>query len=324
MDSVTHLAGSSRDAFLAAVDSALDDELRPAGTGERARLATAAGHLALAGEAKRARPGLCFSLGSAIGVRDVGALVDAAVGIELIHTASLLHDDVVDGDVVRRGRPTINASAGNAVAVLTGDFVLARALGRLRAWPALLAQAIDVLEQMTVAALVEIEARGDAAFDEARWRAMAAGKTGVLFGLCGAAAGFAAADAGRGARFFAAGVHLGVAFQIADDVEDLPGGDDVKERNPSFPVVAAAARSERVRGLLLEAWSSDRAPDAAQIDLLSREVMKAGGLRTALDAARLEVEHARRAFGPDGRHATIAAVLGWADALVERAAQEAA
>lgn len=328
MDAATQLAGSSREALLAAVEAALDAELRPAGAPERARLAAAARHLALAGEAKRARPALCFSLASAIGARDLAALVDAAVGIELVHTASLLHDDIVDGDVLRRGRPTINARDGNAVAVLTGDFVLARALGRLRPWPALLGRAIEVLEQMTVAALVEIEARGDAHFDERRWRAMAEGKTGVLFGLCGAAAAHAMGDGVRAERFFAAGVHLGVAFQIADDVDDLAGGDDLREGNPSFPVVAAAARSERVRVLLHEAWPArGRAPQPAPapslVTSLVREVIGAGGLTLALDAARIEVEHAREAFGLDGQHAAIAAVLDWADALVEGAAREA-
>src|SRR5215472_13314402 len=121
----------------------------------------AARHLCLGGGGKRARPMMVRLFGEACSA-PAEHLVPVAVGAELIHSASLLHDDVVDAGMFRRGRPTVNARWGNIVAVMTGDILLTNALTRLAAIDARLTrQAIGTVAEMTRSAIAEVEARGD-------------------------------------------------------------------------------------------------------------------------------------------------------------------
>src|SRR3954468_14276130 len=113
--------------FLADVEKALDGAL-PHARGDT--LMGAARHLCMGGGAKRARPMLVRLFGDAVGV-PAERLVECAVAAEMIHSASLLHDDVVDAGMFRRGRPTVNARWGNIVAVMSGDLILSGALLRL-------------------------------------------------------------------------------------------------------------------------------------------------------------------------------------------------
>ena len=184
-------------------------------------LMEAARHLCLGSGAKRVRPMLARLYGDALQV-DPGPLVDVAVAAELIHSASLLHDDVVDAGMFRRGRPTVNARWGNIVAVMGGDLILTVALGRLARLDWRLAQsAIGVVAEMTRGAITEVEARGELELPLARLRYIQESKTGALFGWCGVAAATLARDEAAARRFDAFGRHLGVAFQIADDIRDL-------------------------------------------------------------------------------------------------------
>src|SRR5512144_1649282 len=113
--------------FLSEVEQAMDEALQ---TSVGDTLMDAARHLCMGGGGKRARPMLVRLFGDAVGAPDEH-LVDVAVAAELIHSASLLHDDVVDAGMFRRGRPTANARWGNVVAVMSGDLLLSGALLRL-------------------------------------------------------------------------------------------------------------------------------------------------------------------------------------------------
>lgn len=272
---------------------ALHDELARALDGADRRAVA----LTLATDAKRVRPLLLFELATALGVSaEHTPLVRAAAAVELIHTASLIHDDVVDVAAVRRGLPSVNSELGNAAAVLVGDEMLCRALELVG--PALIAPCLRAVAEMTHGALVEIGAYGDVTVDDARWREIAAGKTGALFGLCGTLAALLAGSPERAERYREATRDLGVAFQAADDLADLASGGDLEEKNPNLAVLAAVRDNAPLRERLLSAWARQRTLKDER-DALSREVIAAGGAKAAEAMARQALEQARAHFGDD-------------------------
>jgi geranylgeranyl pyrophosphate synthase len=335
-------------AFLATVSLRIDRALAPSSSASAsttaragsltalpgASLEQAARRLVLSTRAKRARALLCAAVGRHLGA-DLDAVADCAAAIELVHGASLLHDDVVDEASVRRGEPTARATGGNAFAVLCGDLVLARALALLSPHgPAVLDATVAVVDEMTRAALVEIEDRGRLDVPLARWRAMAEGKTGALFGLCARLPALLvrlddvdAADAAvfehRASRLERSMRGFGVAFQIVDDVVDLQGSDpgkprgqDVREQNPSMPILAAVARDPGLAGSLARVHGD--ADDALLVPLCER--LLAAGRPTAVDAARACVQDAVAVLGEDasGLHD----VVVWARTLVDASLYE--
>lgn len=272
---------------------ALHDELARALDGADRRAVA----LTLATDAKRVRPLLLFELATALGVSaEHTPLVRAAAAVELIHTASLIHDDVVDVAAVRRGLPSVNSELGNAAAVLVGDEMLCRALELVG--PALITPCLRAVAEMTHGALVEIGAYGDVTVDDARWREIAAGKTGALFGLCGTLAALLAGSPERAERYREATRDLGVAFQAADDLADLASGGDLEEKNPNLAVLAAVRSNAPLRERLLSAWARQRTLKDER-DALSREVIAAGGAKAAEAMARQALEQARAHFGDD-------------------------
>ena len=272
---------------------ALHDELARALDGADRRAVA----LTLATDAKRVRPLLLFELATALGVSaEHTPLVRAAAAVELIHTASLIHDDVVDVAAVRRGLPSVNSELGNAAAVLVGDEMLCRALELVG--PALITPCLRAVAEMTHGALVEIGAYGDVTVDDARWREIAAGKTGALFGLCGTLAALLAGSPERAERYREATRDLGVAFQAADDLADLASGGDLEEKNPNLAVLAAVRDNAPLRERLLSAWARQRTLKDER-DALSREVIAAGGAKAAEAMARQALEQARAHFGDD-------------------------
>ncbi len=213
----------------------------------------------LAKGAKRARPelaGLCLGLDASWeGVRPT--LVTALAAVELIHGASLLHDDVLDRADSRRGLPSARAQYGDVRAVLLGDYLLARVVSwLLPASPIFLRHAVDVIEELTRAVYTELEARGGALMQVQDWTRMAEGKSGALFGLAARAPAVVAGAMSAGARLDVFGRQLGLAFQIADDVLDLVEGTgelayaDLREGNPSLPCILAATLQPSIEARL--------------------------------------------------------------------------
>ncbi len=306
--------GPRAPAFLRAVEEGLQRALD--GVDDAPPLLGAARQLALAPGAKRVRPRLLEMAARPFGVAKA-ALVRAAVAGELIHTASLLHDDVVDEGTLRRGRPTANALFGNAAAVLAGDFVLSRALELLPREPAaLLLGAVELVRRMSRASMLETSARGSLRVGLAGWRDIAEGKTGDLFGWCCAAPALLASDRAAEARLRRCGRHLGVAFQLGDDLLDLrPAGSgkdpfaDLRSRTPSFPILTAAAQSPRLRSRIEELWRAE-APPAEAVASVGEEMLAFGVEGQTIEAIEVELEGARRALA--GRAAGAAAIIDWA------------
>ncbi len=202
---------------------------------------------------KALRPTLTLLMAEAAGGASDGAL-SAAVAVELVHNHSLLHDDVIDGDVLRRHRPTAWSVFGVGPATLAGDALLALAFEALSAGGgprtrealSLLGEALQELVAGQMADLA-FEARGDVNLEECI--GMARSKTGALLGCaCALGALSATGDRSKLAHARAFGERLGLAFQLVDDVLGIwgdprvtgkPVHSDITTRKKSLPVVAA-------------------------------------------------------------------------------------
>jgi heptaprenyl diphosphate synthase len=282
---------------------------------------TAARHLCVGGGGKRIRPLLVHHFGAALGL-DAARLVEVGAAAELIHSASLLHDDVVDAGMFRRGRPTVNSLWGNVVAVMTGDMVLTVALQRLAALDVRLTQdALGCVAEMTRGTIAELEARGDLDLPLERMRMIADGKTGALFAFCGIGAARVARDDAAAAAFEEFGRRLGIAFQIADDIKDLDGRDegkpqfaDLASRTPSLPVLLAARADEGVKRRILEGWSFGEMR-AERLRELGAAVVGTGALDEAVTMMKAEVRAALEVFGPYAATVGGAELTSWARQL---------
>jgi octaprenyl-diphosphate synthase len=206
---------------------------------------------------KRLRPILVFLCAEAISKRAFNDIaVSLATTVELIHTATLLHDDVVDESDLRRGRPTANAEFGNAASVLVGDFLYSRAFQVMVG-----TQNLRVLEIVSEATnriaegeVMQLMAIGNLALTQADYMNVIEAKTAKLFEAAGALGAIAAGGSAQEERAMATYAReLGVAFQIADDVLDYRGdaevlgkslGDDLAEGKLTLPIILALARSD--------------------------------------------------------------------------------
>jgi len=240
------------------MDTAFETRLLSLIAGDGA-LVSAERHLLGSAAAKRVRPKFLLASGALLDVAGK-RLYDQACAVELIHTASLLHDDIVDRARKRRLLPSVNAAYGNGLAVLAGDRLLTRALLLLAAGPRstdAIRLASSELFNMTQSVVLELELRKQGGATETEVLQITDGKTGALFALCGGLAGLAADDDEGTKRLTRAGRLLGRVFQIKDDIDDL--SEDKKDGTPTLPLVAG------VEAALAEA---DRAFDEALHELV--------------------------------------------------------
>jgi octaprenyl-diphosphate synthase len=267
----------------------------------------------IAGGGKRLRPALLLLAAGAVEYRGSHHHELAAV-VEFIHTATLLHDDVVDESALRRGRNTANAQFGNAASVLVGDFLYSRAfqmmvgVGSMRVMQ-VLADATNVIAEGEVLQLMNCH-NPDLSVED--YLQVVRYKTAKLFeasARLGAILGDASPTVENG--FAAYGMHLGTAFQIADDVLDYSGqegeigkslGDDLAEGKPTLPLihvmkVGSAGQAELVRSAL-EQGGRDAFPE------IIKAVKETGALDAALEVATAEANMAKQALNsvPDSQY----------------------
>lgn len=255
---------------------------------------------------KRIRP-LCVLLSARVGHRLLDSTVcDLAVACELVHAATLLHDDVIDDGTERRGEPAARMIFGNSASILGGDHLLIEALRRVEraGEPKLLRGLLDVIAQMIEAEAIQLERRGR--FDARRdvYLRVISGKTAALFrwGLEAGAtvAGLHPEAVGALGRV---GFEFGMAFQLVDDLLDLEGDPrttgknafaDLKEGKLTWPLIVGAERdseiAERLRSVV-EAPELIDDPDFAA-DIVTR-LIDAGSLDATREAAR---DHGERAL----------------------------
>ncbi len=208
---------------------------------------------------KRVRPLLLFCASSRDD-DDRAALVSAAAAVELVHMATLVHDDLIDGATTRRGRPTVARAHGSGAAIQVGDFLFARAfaeLTRVGSPDAVQALADSALD-LALGEMDQQRAAHDLGLAVDSYMARCRRKTGALFSVaCRLGAVLSgASDEARG-RLAAYGEHVGVAFQIFDDILDIAGspaetgkrrGTDILSGTVTLPVILAIRDDPAVAG----------------------------------------------------------------------------
>jgi octaprenyl-diphosphate synthase len=262
-----------------------------------------AGHL-IAGGGKRMRPMLTLASGSLLGYPGTRHHKLAAA-VEFIHTATLLHDDVVDGSGMRRGKRTANLIWGNPASVLVGDFLFSRAFelmvedGSLKVLR-ILSHASAVIAEGEVN---QLTAQRQIDTDEDHYLEIISAKTAALFAAaCRVSPVVAEASEASEIALECYGRNLGIAFQLSDDVIDYASdtatmgkgvGDDFRDGKMTLPVILAYARgSEEDRAFWRSAISGSRTSDedlAHAIDLLK----KSDALADTIERAR---QYGRRAI----------------------------
>ncbi len=252
-----------------------------------ARIVHQAAHHLLDLRGKHLRP-TCVALASKFGEGLTPRTRSLAVAVELVHSATLLHDDVVDVAERRRGQPTASTVYGNAASIFAGDWLLIAALRRIAAAnvPGLLDHMLTVIDEMIVAESIQLERRGTLAGSREDYFAIAEGKTAALFRwamIAGArTAGLPTAAETALDRF---GLHLGVAFQAIDDeldfaTSDVTGKDplaDLREGKLTFPLVVALERRPALQPEI-EALLADPAPARSALVELATAVRATGAL----------------------------------------------
>jgi octaprenyl-diphosphate synthase len=259
----------------------------------------------ISGGGKRLRPILVVLAARACRI-ETEAHIEAAAFIEFIHTATLLHDDVVDGSSLRRGRDTANRVFGNQASVLVGDFVYSRAfqmMAALARQPVMevMAEATNVIAEGEVLQLMNAR---DPDTTEARYLEVIHRKTAKLFE---AGAEVAAVLAGVAPevrqRLAAFGRHLGTAYQLVDDVLDYRSnpkergknlGDDLAEGKPTLPLIYALRNgTETQQAAIREAI---RRGGLAQLEPVIAAIDATGGLEYTAELARQQSEQALAAL----------------------------
>jgi len=259
----------------------------------------------IGGGGKRLRPALVLLSAGALGYRGNAHHTLAAV-VEFIHTATLLHDDVVDESALRRGRPTANTLFGNAASVLVGDFVYSRAfqmmvnVGDMRVLQ-VLADATNIIAEGEVLQLMNCR---NADIDEESYLQVIRYKTAKLFeaaGRLGAILAGATPEVEQAMAVY--GSHLGTAFQLIDDALDYSGeagvigkniGDDLAEGKPTLPLIYAMRKGTAEEAALVRRAVSSGG--LAELEGVLAAISSSGALDYTRRQAEAEAEAARVAL----------------------------
>jgi octaprenyl-diphosphate synthase len=300
------------EADLARVEARLTDELRS----RENRLEAIARHLVGAG-GKRIRPAVVMlvfhaATGDPTRARRDDA-IEAAVALELIHSATLLHDDIIDGGETRRGRPSALKIFGVADTLVAGDFLFSRAFALCARFEAEVVRwAAEACVSLTEGEIMQGRFRHNPAVTVTDYVEIIERKTASLFAAGGrTAAHLAGAPAGLIEAMAACGRHIGLAFQVSDDLLDVvgqpsvtgkPRGIDLRDGNPSLPIVLALQTDPELKRLFARHPTPDEI-DAGLAQISRTGVLGAvaaeadGHVRSALDAlARLPASPYRTAL----------------------------
>jgi octaprenyl-diphosphate synthase len=255
----------------------------------------------IAAGGKRLRPALLLLISGALGDTSPRRHTLAAV-VEFIHTATLLHDDVVDESTMRRGRSTANQQFGNAASVLVGDFLYSRAfqmmvdVGQMRVME-VLSEATNVIAEGEVLQLMNMH---DASLDEATYMRVIRSKTAKLFEASARLAPIlAGSDDTTEAACATYGQALGCAFQIIDDVLDYEGdaetlgknlGDDLREGKVTLPIIGALRVASSEQQALIR--HAIEVGDMTHLTTIQGIIQSTGALAAARQTAMDEAQRA--------------------------------
>jgi|TARA_B110000285_G_scaffold234719_1_gene312699 octaprenyl-diphosphate synthase len=308
--------------------AAVNDMIRARMASEHApRIPEVTAHLVEAG-GKRLRPMLTLAAARLCGY-DGPYHVHLAATVEFIHTATLLHDDVVDESDQRRGRPTANLLWDNQSSVLVGDYLFSRSFqlmvetGSLRVLD-ILANASATIAEGEV---LQLTAAADLATTEEIYFKVVRGKTAALFSAAMQVGGVIA-DAGEDKvkALFAYGDALGISFQIVDDLLDYGGkdaigknvGDDFRERKLTLPVIRAIAAGDADERTFWKRTIGKGQQDDGDLDRAMSILARHGAMRSTRDTALEWAEKAKAALVPIPDHDLKSMLIDLADYVVER------
>ena len=308
--------------------AAVNDMIRARMASEHApRIPEVTAHLVEAG-GKRLRPMLTLAAARLCGY-DGPYHVHLAATVEFIHTATLLHDDVVDESDQRRGRPTANLLWDNQSSVLVGDYLFSRSFqlmvetGSLRVLD-ILANASATIAEGEV---LQLTAAADLATTEKIYFKVVRGKTAAPFSAAMQVGGVIA-DAGEDKvkALFAYGDALGISFQIVDDLLDYGGkdaigknvGDDFRERKLTLPVIRAIAAGDADERTFWKRTIGKGQQDDGDLDRAMSILARHGAMRSTRDTALEWAEKAKAALVPIPDHDLKSMLIDLADYVVER------
>jgi octaprenyl-diphosphate synthase len=288
---------------LEAIETALQERLNP----YREVVTDVARHILFSG-GKRIRPLLMVLSSRICGLEDTRC-VEYSTLFEYLHAATLLHDDVVDGARLRRGKPVAHLVYGQPITVLVGDFLLARSLtiASLTGNLEIIKEIVSITENMSQGEIQQLHKKGKLDLSEQDYLDIIHRKTAVLIrGACRVGALLSGAgQTPREEALIRYGYHLGMAFQIADDLLDYTSkteilgkeiGADLKEGKLTLPVIHAMSRADKTDRQWMEKTisSGDFSADAFQelLDMLNRH----GGMKYARGLAEAHVGNAKNAL----------------------------
>ena len=287
----------------------------------------AASHLLDLG-GKRLRP-MCLALAAKVGSGVDQRVLDLGVAVELVHSATLLHDDVVDLSDVRRGASTARAVYGNAASIFAGDWLLIEALRRVNGtrMPGLLEELFSIIEEMIFAESLQLEARGRVSTDRELYFRVVEGKTASVFRWA-MSAGARAGGLGEVERraLTEYGKNLGIAFQATDDLLDLTGDashtgkalfTDLREGKMTFPLIVALERDAELEPVIAEILEGETISDPVS----ARVVRSLRETRAVEECLALARRHSGRALAalaavPENRASRALATI--AETIVDR------
>ncbi len=285
-------------------------------------------HLLLAG-GKAVRPLLTLLSAQAVGGKAEQALC-CATAAELIHDATLLHDDVIDDGQRRRGRAAARVIWGNTVSVLSGDLLFVAALQVTATdGPApALSELLETVGKMVEGEVIQFRHRGRWDLDLATYEQIVERKTAALFRWCGRAGGQAGGGSADQVRALGRyGHHVGVAFQIRDDVLDLTGapevlgkglGADLAEGKLTLPVLLALQERPELLARLKRLSGTQVHPDRQTVQQIVTAIRDTGSLEAARQRMDLEVEQALVALATLESNPPVRALASVAEVVATR------
>jgi len=285
------------------------------------------GHYIIKAGGKRMRPLLVLLSAKALGGIEDAHIRFAAV-VEFIHTATLLHDDVVDLSTLRRGMPTANAAFGNAPSVLVGDFIYTRAFQLMvgLANLPLLAHMAETTNTIAAGEVMQLMHAGDPDTQAEQYQEIIRRKTAALFAAaCHGAALLHNAEAAQADALHDYGMHLGIAFQLADDLLDYAGdpgetgknvGDDLNEGKITLPLLhAMKVGNDEEQRFVADTLRNKNGEAFADIMSI---VHRTGGIEVTRDAAVAHQQQAIDALDVLGDNDAVLALHTMASQAVER------
>lgn len=233
----------------------------------------------LVNNAKRIRPFLCCAYQHLFINHNEEKIISIAAAAELIHCASLLHDDVVDNSDKRRGQASANHLYGNNVSILTGNYLLAIAFEILISLDKkIMDQAIYTVKQMSLGCMMEISSRGNLNSTKEHWQQIALKKTASLFSWCGFSVAFLLGTDKDINSLFQLSNHIGLAFQMNDDIKDLSTTtksycNDLKNKELSLPIILSIQKNSNSYNSFKELFSKQEL-SLSDIETLKNIVIK--------------------------------------------------